>query len=115
MRLLVNIVAADHSSAIWNNEVPLKVSLFAWRLLCNRLPTIYNLIIRHILHHNAQLCVDGCSIMEDIDDIFLNVIFFEIFWIGISNWLGFTTMHPKHVADHFLQFENLGGFPKTSE
>jgi len=109
----VNIVAADHSNTIWNNEVPLKVNLFAWRLLRNRLPTTDNLIRRHILHHNAQLCVGGCGIMEDINHLFLSCDFFGKIWIGISNWLGFTTVHPKHVADHFLQFENLGGFPKN--
>ncbi|RHN69534.1 putative reverse transcriptase zinc-binding domain-containing protein [Medicago truncatula] len=68
----VNIVAADHSNAIWNNEVPLNVSLFAWRLLRNRLPTTNNLIRRHILHHNAQLCVGGYDVMEDIDHLFLS-------------------------------------------
>lgn len=111
----VNIVAADNSNTIRNNEVPLNVSFFAWRLLRNWLPITYNLIIRHILHLNAQLCVAGCGIMEDIDRLFISCDFFEIFWIGISNWLGFITVHPKHVAYHFLQFENLGGFQKSSE
>ena len=34
-----NNLAADHITEIWNKEVPLKVSLFAWRLMRNRLPT----------------------------------------------------------------------------
>ena len=58
----VNILAADHSNAIWNNKVALKVSLLAWCLLCNRLSTTDNLIRRHILHCNAQLCMGGCGI-----------------------------------------------------
>ena len=109
----VNIVAAHHSNAIWNNEVPLKVSLFAWCLLHNRLPTTDNLIRRHILHHNAQLCVGSCGIMEDINHLFLSCDFFGKIWVGISNWLDFTTVYPNHVVDHFLQFENLGRFSKN--
>jgi hypothetical protein len=30
----VNVLAAEHSSVIWNKEVPLKVNLLVWRLLC---------------------------------------------------------------------------------
>ena len=48
------ILAATHSTEIWNKEVPLKISLFVWRLLGNRLPTTDNLIKRHILLPNAQ-------------------------------------------------------------
>jgi len=81
-------------------------------LLRNRLPTTNNLTKRRILHYNVQLCVGSCDIIEDIDRLFLSCDFFENFWIGISNWLGFTTVHQKHVADHSLQFENLGGFSK---
>jgi len=28
----------------WHKQAPLKVSLFSWRLLCNRLPTKENLV-----------------------------------------------------------------------
>jgi len=41
-----NNLAADHITEIWDKEVPLKVSLFAWCLLRNRLPTIDNLVKR---------------------------------------------------------------------
>ena len=88
MMLSVNIMAANHSNAIWNDEIPLKVDLFIWCLLRKRLPTTDNLIRRHILHHNAQLCVDGCGIMEDIDHIFISCDFFESFKIVIPSWLG---------------------------
>jgi hypothetical protein len=71
MILSVNILAAGHLNAIWNNEDPLKVSLFALCLLCNRLLATDNLIRRHILHRNAQFSEGGCGIMEDIDHISL--------------------------------------------
>jgi len=51
-----NNLAAAHTTEIWNKEVPLKISLFTWRLLHDRLPTTDGLIKRHILLPNAQLC-----------------------------------------------------------
>jgi len=44
---------------LWHKHVPLKVSLFAWRLLHNRLPTHDNLVRRRVLHHDANQCVGG--------------------------------------------------------
>lgn len=101
----VNVFATEHSNAIWNKEVPLKVSLVAWRLLRNCLPTTNNWI--QISFH--QLCAGDCDKMEDIDHLFLSCDFFRHLWHDIANWLGFSTMPPEHVSDHFLQFENLGG------
>ncbi|KEH43022.1 hypothetical protein MTR_1g080940 [Medicago truncatula] len=75
----VNVFAAEHSNAIWNKEVPLK------------------------------LCAGDCGKMEDIDHLFLSCDFFGHLWHDIANWLGFSTMPPEHESDHFLQFENLGG------
>ena len=70
-----NNLAADHITEIWNKEVSLKVSLFAWRLLRNRLPTTDNLVKRQILQPNAQLCVGGCGMMEDANTCSSLVIF----------------------------------------
>ena len=39
---LVNLVAANHIKAIWNDEAPSRANLFAWHLLRNWLPTIDN-------------------------------------------------------------------------
>jgi len=70
-----NNLAITHMTEIWNKEVPLKISLFAWRLLRDRLPTTDNLIKRHILHLNAQLCVGGCDMIEDAKHLFLSCDF----------------------------------------
>ena len=59
--------ATDPTAYAWNKEVPLKVSLFAWCLLRNRLQTTENLIRRHVHHHNVQPYVGGCGKMEDVD------------------------------------------------
>ncbi|GAU38578.1 hypothetical protein TSUD_322550 [Trifolium subterraneum] len=40
---------------IWHKQVPLKVSIFSWRLLRDRLPTRENLAIRGIITPEARL------------------------------------------------------------
>jgi len=98
---------------IWNKEVPLKISLFAWCLLRNRLPTTDNLIKRHILHPNAQLCVGGCSLIEDAKHLFLSCDFFGKLWYGISQWLGYQLVFPDNVSDHLYQFSTFSGFSNS--
>jgi len=38
---------------LWRREVPLKVSVFAWHLFRNRLPTTANLFSRGIISHES--------------------------------------------------------------
>jgi hypothetical protein len=49
---------------IWHKQVPLKVSIFAWRLLRDRLPTKTNLVTRDIITPASHLCVSGCGGVE---------------------------------------------------
>jgi hypothetical protein len=51
---------------VWHKQVPLKVSIFAWRLLQDRLPTKINLVRREIIHHDAARCVAGCTSDESV-------------------------------------------------
>jgi len=48
--------------------------------------------------------------MENLDHLFLSCDFFGKIWDDILHWLGFIMVQPPHVADHFYQFETLGGF-----
>jgi len=105
--------ATDPTAYAWNNEVPLKVSLFVWRLLRNRLPTTDNLIRRHVLQHNEQPCVGGCGKMKDVDHLFLSCDYFCKTWNGILQWLGFCIEQLEHAINHLHQFESLGGFHKS--
>jgi len=98
---------------IWNKEVPLKISLFAWRLLHDRLLTTDNLIKRHILHLNAHLCVGECGMIEDVNHLFLSCDFFGKLWYGISHWLGYHLMFPKNVSDHLYQFDTFNDFSNS--
>jgi hypothetical protein len=42
------------TTLIWHKQVPVKVSLLAWRLFRNSLPTKDNLVRRHIIAPNAH-------------------------------------------------------------
>jgi len=44
------LVSAD---LLWRKNIPLKVSVFAWRLFRNRLPTKANLFCRGVIHNEA--------------------------------------------------------------
>jgi len=46
---------------IWHKQVPLKVSVFAWRLLRDRLHTKSNLALRGVINVEASMCVSGCG------------------------------------------------------
>jgi hypothetical protein len=47
--------------AAWLKFVPLKVSVFVWRLLHNRLPTKDNLLRRRVLLHDDTICTGGMA------------------------------------------------------
>ncbi|CAJ2633140.1 unnamed protein product, partial [Trifolium pratense] len=58
---LDSVTIDDAEHLIWHSQVPLKVSIFAWRLLRDRLPTKSNLISRGILSSATHLCISGCG------------------------------------------------------
>ena len=60
-----------HISNVWHRQVPLKVSLFGWRLLRNRLPTKDNLLRRQVIASKNTLCTSGCGSQETGDHLFL--------------------------------------------
>ncbi|MCI58334.1 O-acyltransferase WSD1, partial [Trifolium medium] len=68
------------SGLIWHRQVPLKVSICAWRLVRDRLPTKANLVTRGILSTEAHLCVSGCGEVESAQHLFLNCSSFGLIW-----------------------------------
>jgi len=85
----------------WLKVVPLKVSLFAWCLLLNRVPTRDNLLIRRcVLSPNDQSYMRGCELNEDKDNLFVNYYFYRKIWSAISYWLGVSTAAKRNLPDH---------------
>lgn len=65
---------------VWHHQVPLKVSVFAWRFLQDRLPTKANLAVYGIIHSKATYCVAGCSHFETSGHLFLSCTTFASLW-----------------------------------
>jgi hypothetical protein len=74
---------------IWHSQVPLKVSIFVWHLLRDRLPTKANLVSRDILSPEARHCVSGCGEVESAQHLFLSCGTFGSFWPLVRSWIGF--------------------------
>jgi hypothetical protein len=56
---------------VWQKQVPLKVNLFAWRLIRNRLPTKDNLVLRRVLLQDDNIWVRGCVSLDPAEHLFL--------------------------------------------
>jgi len=114
-RILTNRIPshdAISSNLLWHQDVPLKVSVFAWRLFRNRLPTKVNLFSKGIISHESQLCVGGCGLLETKNHLFLECSFFGTIWQLVRHWLVVHSADSSIIMNHFSQFDNLLGFSK---
>jgi len=80
------------------------VSVFAWRLFCDRLPTKDNLYRRRIIQEDVQLRVFGCGMIESAYHIFLHCDVFDQVWHVVHHWLGVSLVNPLTISEHYLQF-----------
>jgi hypothetical protein len=58
-----NVIVAHNN--VWLTAALLKVSLFVWWLLLNRIPTKANFLSRGIVTNNDCRCIGGCDMVED--------------------------------------------------
>jgi hypothetical protein len=91
----------QNSELIWHKQVPLKVSIFAWRLLRDRLPTKENLAKRGIISVDSQMCCAGCKHVEDLKHLFLICPYYGALWPLVRAWLGIEGVKSQVISDHF--------------
>jgi len=101
-----------HAPLIWRKNVPLKASIFGWRLFQNRLPTKANLFQRGIIHSEDQRCVSGCGEIEMDTHLFFSCSIFGQVWQLVRRWLGVYSAEPSTIVDHYLQFGTSSGLAK---
>ncbi|KAK2449586.1 hypothetical protein QL285_008771 [Trifolium repens] len=94
----------DAAKLVWHPLVPLKVSIFAWRLQRDRLPTKANLVTRGILSTVAHSCVSGCGEVESAHHLFLSCSMFGHIWTLVHAWIGIPMVEYTSLRDHFVQF-----------
>jgi hypothetical protein len=112
--MFTHLVPADtttHVDIIWNKIVPLKMSLFAWRMLQDRLSTKDNLVRRDVTLETGVLCSGGCGMDEDVDHLILGCTGgVQRFWSKIVTWLGVCGPLRNVVSEHATQFCNFFRF-----
>lgn len=58
---------------VWITKLPVKVKIYCWHLLHNRIPTRMNIFIRKIIYNNHdKVCVMYFQQEEDFEHLFMN-------------------------------------------
>jgi hypothetical protein len=104
-----SVTLGEAEDLVWHRQVPLKVSIFAWRLLRDRLPTKKNLVSRGILASDLHLCSTGCGDMETTQHLFISCDTFGSLWPLVRSWIGFSGVDAYSPTDHFTHFTYSAG------
>lgn len=94
---------------IWHKQMHLKVSIFAWRLLQDRLPTKSNMLNRGIISMEASFCTTGGGHVENAQHLFFLIWYFWLLWHQVRSWIGIPRVDPQVLPDHFIQFIYASG------
>ncbi|GKV26314.1 hypothetical protein SLEP1_g35645 [Rubroshorea leprosula] len=78
----------SYCKIIWSPFTPSKVSIFAWRLFLNRLPTKDNLIIHGVDLASNSNCVLCGDYIEDLNHIFATCCCSQNVWKWVCCWWG---------------------------
>ncbi|GAU49006.1 hypothetical protein TSUD_406770 [Trifolium subterraneum] len=98
------VTLGEVETLIWHKQVPLKVSICAWRLIRDRLPTKANLVSRGIIAPTAHFCVSGCGGIESAQHLFFTCGTFGSLWWTVWHWIGFSSVDHQNPSGHFLHF-----------
>ncbi|GAU46562.1 hypothetical protein TSUD_190870 [Trifolium subterraneum] len=98
------VTLGEIETLIWHKKVPLKVSICAWRLLRDRLPTKANLVYRGIISPKVHFCVSGCGGIKSAQHLFFTCgTFGSLCWV-VRHWIGFSSVDHQNPPGHFLHF-----------
>lgn len=108
-------VANGATTNVWHKLIPSKVSLFAWRLLQDRILIKSNLVRRRVLQPDDSLCVEGCDNIKIAVHLFNGWDVFGAVWYLVCHWLDISVVFPRSITDHFffLQFIHMAGMSRS--
>ena len=89
------------------------MSIVAWRLMKDSLPTKSNLQRRGIIQAEDDMCVSGCDTEETASHMFLHCEVFGSLWQHIRSWIGVFGVDPPIISEHFFQFTHYTGYTKA--
>lgn len=92
---------------VLHKQVPLKMSIFAWRFLRGRLPTKNNLVRRGLLSAEEAGCVAGCGHDESMSHLFIHCESYGALWRHIRSWIGVSGVEPYDISEHLFRFIHL--------
>lgn len=88
---LANLQNSDFFKKLWCNKVPMKLMVFAWQMILDRIPTKCNLQKRNILNQNQSLTCALCSQHEEsMMHLFFNCNFASLIWCKVYACLSFS-------------------------
>jgi hypothetical protein len=107
--IIEGYVAEDSSELadVWNDLIPLKVSVLVWRLMQNRIPTKDNLVKRGVLTESQKLCSFGCGKEENASHVFYECKLAAEVWQQVLKWLNISSALQNTALSNFLQFKGL--------
>ncbi|KAH1238357.1 putative ribonuclease H protein [Glycine soja] len=87
---------------LWKLKLPSKITMFAWRLIKDRLSTRTNLQRRQI-----QVGESTCPFCREVEESTGHLFFhcgkiMPVWWESLS-WVGMLGVFPNHPRQHFLQ------------
>ncbi|PNX76751.1 receptor-like kinase [Trifolium pratense] len=104
-----------NSAVVWNGLVPLKVAVFVWRLIQNRVPTKDNLFKRGVLNESQIGCANGCEAVESASHLFFECPTSVTVWQQILAWLKLSSALHNNVSANLNQFASLLGSGRMKE
>lgn len=84
----------------WNSWVPLKVNVFAWKALQDRLATTDNLIKRKVIV-GPGICSCCMASTESVDHVFTSCYVASVVWQSISSWCNIPPIFTVSIHDIF--------------
>ncbi|XP_058783462.1 uncharacterized protein LOC131658147 [Vicia villosa] len=90
--------------AVWSKLIPPKVSVLAWRVWQNRIPTRDNLVKRGILVDSQNSCPFGSGEEESVAHIFFECSLAWNAWSEVLRWLGFLYVSHNSALQNFNHF-----------
>jgi len=97
----------EFSYNIEHKAVLSKISIFAWSLLHNRIPTTDNLL-QWGLHQNQTFKCWWLWFSRGYQTFVFVLWFFGLIWNMVLLWLVYVTVTPTLISDHPHQFGHLG-------
>ena len=87
---------------MWKLRVPSKVTIFAWRLLKDRLPTRGNLKKKRV-ELQEYLCPFCRSAEENASHLFFQCSKIIPLWWEVASWVNLVGVFPHQPGHHFIQ------------